>query len=143
MGFGKGDLAVVTVGDFEGYVNAKGEMVIQPQFKFAYSFGNEDYALVKVGDYYGVINKKGEFTVQPMYDDMWFPRNGRASFEQNGKWGYLDPANGEIIVPATYDYVAYYYYDDGYTVVENGGYYGVLDMDGKMVVPTVYDYVSE
>ncbi len=47
-----------------GYINAKGEWVIEPQFRHGAAFGTNDYALVESGGW-GFIDRKGNWVVEP------------------------------------------------------------------------------
>ena len=60
-------LAWVKIGDKYGYINPKGEIVINPQFDEAGSF-SEGLADVKIGGKEGYINPKGEIVIEPQFD---------------------------------------------------------------------------
>ncbi len=49
-----------------GYMNKKGDLVIDYIYNEAYDF-HEDIACVKVGDNYGYIDKYGQFIIQPQF----------------------------------------------------------------------------
>ena len=51
-----------------GYINSKGDIVIEPQYEFENDFSNE-YALVANEEFVGYINKKGKQVVNFIYDD--------------------------------------------------------------------------
>lgn len=59
-------LAVVKEGLLYGYVNAKGEYVITPQFESAESF-SEGLAAVKINDKWGYIDKTGKLVIAAKY----------------------------------------------------------------------------
>ena len=65
--FGEEALAHVKIGDKWGYINPKGEFVINPQFDLVGSF-SEGLADVVIGDKWGYINPKGEFVINPQFD---------------------------------------------------------------------------
>lgn len=67
-------LIPVRSGEKWGYINPKGEFVINPQFDSA-DFFYDGIAMVKQGDNYGYINDKGEFIINPQYKQA-------TSFEQ-------------------------------------------------------------
>lgn len=67
--FHNGLLAVELDGKW-GYINEKGETVINPQFDHAYGFCDDGYAVVIIDDKYGVINSKDEMIVQPIYNSV-------------------------------------------------------------------------
>jgi hypothetical protein len=60
-------LAKVTDNGKVGYVDKKGNIVIEIKFEDASSF-KEDKAWVKVGGKYGIIDKTGDFLIKPKYE---------------------------------------------------------------------------
>ena len=57
-----------------GYVNEKGEIIVQPQYDFhsQYNFYDDGYAIVydKQTNKYGVINSSGEVIAEPQFDEI-------------------------------------------------------------------------
>lgn len=51
-----------------GFINTKGEIVIEPTYEFENDFSNE-FALVANEEFVGYINKKGETVIDFIYDD--------------------------------------------------------------------------
>jgi hypothetical protein len=62
------NLFPVKIGDSYGYINRKGEIVINPQFDQATLFRN-GVALVKTGEQYAYINEKGEYLSTKRYKE--------------------------------------------------------------------------
>lgn len=87
-----------------GFANMAGEVVIKPQYDFAYPFQKGGYAvfniggvLTKDGEYssykggrWGVINAKGDIIVEPKYEE-----GHKSSLKLDGKWYSID----EIMSP--------------------------------------------
>lgn len=65
MPFSEG-LAAVRIGGRYGYIDERGEIVIEPRFDLAGDFAH-GLAEILIGDKTGVINRKGEIVVQPMF----------------------------------------------------------------------------
>ena len=61
------ELALVRDNGSFGYINKKGDLVIQPQFDKASSFSGK-YAAAMKDKKWGVINTSGEWVIQPEYD---------------------------------------------------------------------------
>lgn len=59
-------LASVLVNGKAGYIDVKGNFVIQPKFNLAMPF-SEGLAYVELNNKYGYIDKSGEFVVEPHY----------------------------------------------------------------------------
>ena len=75
--FGEEAVACVSIDGKWGYVDSKGEFVIDPQFDDAADF-SEGLARVKIGGTsrysdggkWGYINPKGEFVINPQFDEV-------------------------------------------------------------------------
>ena len=85
-----------------GYINQKGETVINPQFDIAFGF-SEDLAVVgqKTDDIikYGYIDKKGEYVIWPQFDDADHFDSGIALVEYNNYIGVIDKKGNYVINP--------------------------------------------
>src|SRR5947209_7808673 len=85
-----------------GYIDASGQLVIQPRFEGA-SYFSEGLAAVKVHGKYGYINRAGKFIIAPKFDQAFAFREGLAWIEGAQK-GFID-RSGKIVVtapPGTY-----------------------------------------
>lgn len=97
-----------------GYINAKGEVIIKPQFERAAQF-NEGLAYFEKDGKYGFINTKGEVVIQPVYKKKsrgWlnlsieplgesFFKEGLAIFHKEEKFGFMNQ-KGEEVIPAQF-----------------------------------------
>lgn len=118
-----------------GYINDKGEVVIEPQFDLAAQF-SEGLAYFEQGGKYGFINPKGEVTIPAIYEkkkggwlsvavhlygETWFSE-GLAAVRVNGKMGYINQKGEMVIAPTFLDAEAFQH---GLAVVktEAGMYY--------------------
>src|SRR3989338_10974146 len=81
-----------------GFINVKGEFVIQPSFEAADDF-NEGLARVMIGGKWGYIDAKGQTAIEPKYSDAGDFAEGLAPVELDGKWGYIDPKGEFAIKP--------------------------------------------
>lgn len=90
-----------------GYINEKGEYVIEPQVCDTEGFAENGLSRVQVlnsamAHIYGYINEKGDYVIQPQYriaqDFAW---NGLAIVEnpQNYKFGYINEKGDYVIEP--------------------------------------------
>ncbi|WP_198400783.1 WG repeat-containing protein, partial [Campylobacter rectus] len=82
-------LFVNEIDDKYGYVNAKGEQVIECKFDEAYSF-TEDLAVVKKDGKYGYINTKGEQIIECKFDLVRSFSEGLARVKKDSKYGYIN-----------------------------------------------------
>ena len=95
-------LAPASIGDKEGYIDKKGDWVIEPKYDAAYCF-QDGIAVVGVNNKYGLIDKKGNWIVEPKFKELEFFSKGLApAQDQNDKWGYIN-RKGEWAVPPTFE----------------------------------------
>lgn len=103
-------LALVKNGMLYGYMNAKGEYVIEAQFEEACDF-SEGVAAVKVNNKWGYIDTTGKFVIAAQYQEARsFGENeyhNYARVQINNKWGVINKS-GQIVVAAKYDYIGVY-----------------------------------
>ena len=133
----------IQVGGKCGFINEKGQLVIEPQFDRAYWEFTDSVCYAELGDRKGLVNTKGEYVVELDKSIDWvrFFRNGVAEFYTiNGKWGVINK-KGEIILPAEYKTVQY---DGGigFVVTDDNDNMGYVDNDGQFIVPCRYDAVN-
>lgn len=130
-----------------GYINAKGEFVIEPQFDNASPF-SKGAATVQKGSTYGILFKNGKFLPIDC-DNMTNFSNGYALITKNGKSALIN-SKGKITIPYKYNVEFSYYYEKGDYVLECQGNwqeddYGkycayVRKKDGKRI--TGYRYTA-
>ena len=121
-----------------GYMNTKGELVIDAQFEEAHPFSNNGLALVFLDGNYGFINTKGKYVVNPTYiEAKSFEDDAELTVvKKNGKYGYIDD-EGDEEIPCQFD-EAHSFYSD-LALVRQGGKYGFIDDDGKFEINPIYD----
>ncbi len=143
-----------------GYINSKGEMVIQPQFDRANKFNNGlalveiesknmsdipnhyDYALGKKG----YIDKTGKFVIPPNnFDFAEDFSEGLAGVsikehkEFNSSYGYIDVI-GKIVIKPQFQTVGKFREGTADVRMPNGKW-GVIDKEGKFIITPIYDGV--
>jgi hypothetical protein len=89
-------LAFAKKGDKYGYIDTKGNWVIQPTFKDAKMF-SEGLAAVKMENEYGYINKSGKFITEQIYTNALEFRDGYAIVKKAGGWGVIDTTGAAIL----------------------------------------------
>ena len=93
-----------------GFINAKGQEVIKPQFDWVDDFSEglcvvrNDNGKIGAGKY-GYIDTTGKVVIDFKFQYANNFENGRAKFELNNLWGAIDK-RGEIIEPATHKYIS-------------------------------------
>ncbi|WP_169943246.1 WG repeat-containing protein, partial [Campylobacter sp. RM15925] len=104
-----------------GYINTKGEQVVECKFYEVLGF-IEGLAKVKKGLKQFTINNKGNFVVHDennnqmeissKFDDVYDFSEGLAAVKKDGKWGYIN-AKGEQVVECKFDDVWYRGFSEG------------------------------
>lgn len=125
-----------------GYINKRGEMVINPQFDDAGHF-SEGLAGVEVDGKWGYINKSGDYVVPPQFDWANPFSEGLAKLKVGDKWGYINTSMEYVINPQ---------FDDARSFSEGlagvwtggdglgrGGKWRYIDTQGAVVIPLQFD----
>ena len=118
-----------------GYIDIKGNTVIDFQFDSTSGFDENGYALVSVGSKVGLIDKKGKYILNTVYDDLWLLEDDLYCFCENNKYGLIDTDGTEIAAPQFDSIVSA---GDGYLYVVLGDKIGLIDLEGKYVINPVY-----
>ena len=122
-----------------GYMNRKGEFVINPQFKKASKF-HEGLAAVYNGDKWGFVNKKGEIVINYQFEEVTDFSNGLAAFTNNGdNWGYINK-KGEYVINPQFDKASQFIGD--YAIIESNDSYGIIDKKGNYVANPQFDEIA-
>lgn len=115
-----------------GYVNAKGEYVINPQFDQAALFA-DGLARVNIDGKYGFINKNGKYVINPSYNDATSFYEGRAWVISPKGAPTLIDTNGKTIFVLKEARKVYNYSDGLALAVNDDGKVWGIDMKGKTV----------
>ena len=115
-----------------GFINKKGEIVIESKFDAASQF-SEGMARVYFNDKVGFIDSTGKVIVPVKYDKAFDYREGIAVVEIDGKQGYIDIVGDFIIDPVFYKA---YDFNDGYAKVFRDIYSrgAFIDKSGKILL---------
>ena len=83
------DYAAFCDGNQWGFVDTKGNVIIEPQYEDAKSFSNSMGA-VKTGDGWAFINPNNEIVIQETFEDVDYLNSKGICFVKNdGYWSYL------------------------------------------------------
>ena len=123
-----------------GYINDKGNFIIEPKYQNAYDFNEFGIAIVWENNLAGVINTQGEYVIKPIYGSINPYKEGRAIYILKDTMGVVDE-KGNRITKKTYNFISDY--NDGRAIVgvnnSDGVYdYGYIDRDGNEVIPTQF-----
>lgn len=131
------ELIPVKSGEKYGYINSKGEYVINPQFDKA-AFFRGDLALVRTSDMnYGYINKKGEMSIPAVYERATVFKEGIAWVVKPNEAPAAINSDGKILF--TFKQAEEVYnFSDGLAQFSMGNKFGYINKKGEVVVPAIY-----
>jgi hypothetical protein len=131
-------LAVIRKNDKYGYIDTKGNILINPIFSSAVSFQN-GYAVVCEFDkknnkfVWGIIDKNGKYINDIKFDALErFSKNGLAKAKEGKLWGYIDNTGKYVINPQFEDCEEF---SDGLTRIKKEGKYGYINKKNETVIP--------
>lgn len=90
-----------TINDKYGYIDEKGQVIVEPKYDLAYDL-NEGMAAFRLNGKYGFIDQKGGEIIPPKYDQTWKFIGGYAAVKLDNKYGFIDKTGKEVI-PLIYE----------------------------------------
>ena len=131
-------------GEIYGYIDEKGNFIIEPKFDRAYDFTSKGVAIVTENGLDGLINLEGNYVIPPIYDSLSPFVEGKSIFVQNGKMGAIDE-EGNVVTKNLYSIIGNF--SEGRAVVgeskSNGYKYGYIDGEGREVIPLKYENADD
>ncbi|MET3292849.1 UNVERIFIED_CONTAM: hypothetical protein ABID98_005546 [Brevibacillus sp. OAP136] len=123
-----------------GYINDKGQLVIDPRYDFADDFQENGLAIVTLLDKNGLIDKDNKYVIVPKYDTITRFSQDRAAVVDAAGFHVIND-KGEILTDKPYSFIGMY--QEGralFSQVDPQGtsHYGYLDREGKEVIPATY-----
>ncbi len=104
----------ISVNNLKGFINANGDVVIEPLYHLVNEFC-EGMAAVQIDEKYGFIDNTGEIIIGLKYDDADSFSEGKAGIALEQNWGFIDKF-GETVINPQYKYV--YPFQEGFAVVK-------------------------
>jgi len=86
--FSSVNYAAVKQNGLWGFINAQGQIIIQPQFEEARSF-SQHLAAVRKGQYWGYVSLRGEVVIEPMFLEARDFYNGSAPVLTEQGWRFI------------------------------------------------------
>ncbi|HEY0091861.1 MAG TPA: WG repeat-containing protein, partial [Flavobacterium sp.] len=135
------DITYAKKKDRVGFIDLKGNWVIEPKFDKAKAFVN-NIAPVAVGKKWGYINKEGSFVIEPKFEDAEiFSADGLAPVKEKN-WGFIDKS-GKMVIPTQYGITAGGLFSmfkedekgfvDGIARVKNDKLWGFINKEGQVL----------
>ena len=115
-----------------GWINHKGQIVIEPEFDEVTLFGDRDGAFVKMkkrGKEWGTINKKGEWTGRPRYAAVELTDQYPIIKNSHGEYGVVD-YDGSVLIKTNKKAIKHIE-GEYYLVTSYDNKIGIMQADGK------------
>lgn len=124
-----------------GYINKKGEWVIQPQFSATKEFDEQSgLARVKTGEVWGYVNTKGEI-LNVNDTEYWGDfSEGLAEGKKGKKSGFYD-TKGHWVIEPQFENVRDF--KNGFASVKVGDKWGVINKEGKFVIQPIFSSIKD
>lgn len=127
-----------------GFIDRSFNWVIQPQYaNYIYNgnfngkqqlFGDTGLAIMSnQNELYGAIDKKGNTVIPFEYELLFSVDNGLMACKKDGKWGYIDAATLEVVIPLQYDRASSFGGDLAAAVVVQGDKTFLIDRNGEAI----------
>jgi hypothetical protein len=144
--------------DNSGYIDKKGNYVIQPQFGFQSGDFKGGIAPASINKKFGYINKKGEFMIQPQFNSAFQFNEGLAwvSYSEAGgafvldpeaKWGCIDKTGKFIINPQDFFWPGNFSESLCYTLLKekDGGLskFCYIDKTGNVIIQPQFELAHD
>jgi len=120
-----------------GYVNAEGQVVIQPRFEGVRKF-SEGMAGIKLDNGWGFIDLNGRELIPAEFDEVGDFFRGFAIVKKAGKSTIINK-DGVSVLEEAYDRVCLT--DDNYYLTENAGKYGMVNPLGQEITLPIFDEI--
>lgn len=113
-----------------GYLNTKGEKIIEPKFNMGSEF-YDDYANVIKDSLYGYVSKDGKETYFENYTDVFFYYGNTGIAKKNGRYGLIN-RKGDSLTAFKYTMVSNFGFNHYKCQTENKKSH-ILDSNGKII----------
>jgi hypothetical protein len=128
-----GELILFSSDGRAGYMDAKGKVVIEPQFEGGSAF-SEGLACVRSNGLFGYIDRTGEWAIPPRFAYPNDFSEGLAGVPLGERgWGFID-RTGRVVIPPKFGW-AYRGFRHGLAEVAFGGKIGYINKKGDRVWP--------
>jgi len=124
----------ITDGDYWGFIDDKGEMVIRLKFEWVEDF-QDGIAMVGTAEGTTYIDKSGKEILSEPLDDGFGFSNGFAVVEKDGRYGIINRL-GDFVVKPMYDDIGEG--SEGLFYVEKDGQYGYVNEQGQEIIKPSY-----
>lgn len=134
------ELFLIRHHDKSGYIDRKGNVVIQPQYEAALPFSEGLAVACPETDKCGFIDQTGRFVVPARFKIAWRFSGGLAAVKVEDKVGYIDKT-GRMVIDAQFEggMTDHLTFAEGLACVKVGGKFGFIGQTGATVINPQFD----
>ncbi|WP_312751939.1 WG repeat-containing protein [Epilithonimonas hominis] len=134
QGFG-----IISVDGYFGTISRNGEIVIPLEYSNLIDFDDELILACNVNDFWGLINWKNEIIIpfEYSYASIFLEKYNLSKVCKNGKYGYIDRRNQEVI-PLDYDSITIINFNE--IGVLRDGKWGIVNVQNQLIIDFKYDF---
>jgi hypothetical protein len=134
------ELLPYKLGEKWGYIDRRGNMVVEPQFDGA-DFFNEGLAAVQKNGKLGYIDALGHFVIVPRFSEAYPFKDGVAIVgSENDRFGVVD-RTGVMLLDTYYEEIGMPHQKFFWVLEEDK--YGYFRVNGKRMIPPIYDAAGD
>lgn len=133
-------LHLVREGDLWGYIDKRGSIVVDPQFRSAGGF-SEGLAAVRLHGTYGYIDKTDSFVISPRFDLALPFNNGIACVYIDGKAALID-VHGKLVIQPLYKRINPFDSSSLAIVETESEAFGVINRSGSLIIDTAFSRID-
>jgi hypothetical protein len=131
------DRACVRINGKYAFIDEKGNIIRNRQFKSAALRFSEGLARITENGKNGFIDKSGNTVIEPKYDFAFYFSEGIACVKVGDKWSYIDKT-GKMVIEAKFDKARQF--SEGLAAVSVKGKWGYIDKSGKTEIALQFEY---
>jgi hypothetical protein len=118
-----------------GMMDAKGNLVVEADYKSIGGFEEEGYAIAQKGDLLGVIDTLGKVLIPCKYSLMDYVGKGLFSIKDNGTWKIINTAD-KVVLDSMSGKITFL--ENDYLTFDEIGGIGLAHIDLGVLLPPVY-----
>lgn len=130
-------LAVIKQNEKYGFINKKGQIVLQPTWDFILQGYGAKIFLVEKDSLFGFINRNGQIIIEPKYKNANTFSEGLAAVYNGEKWGFINKKN-DTIIAFQFDEV-FDGFNNGLSDIKIKDRSGYIDKKGNVIIPLEYE----
>ena len=132
-----------------GFINTKGELVIEADFQSAQTF-HDGYCAVMIGmedmEMWGFIDQEGNYIIPPYYYDVrpFYQGYAPVMMKEKGKqvWSYIDTTGIDPFAGKIFSDASVFVLDLAPVKDIETGLYGYIGLDGEYVISPQFEVAS-